>query len=209
MVAPSFGDVVPGRLDEGATMPLSDLRRLDPQAVVRVLIVRYAPGVSPAAGFASLQRGFGSDILTYEPALDVANLERIRTLPFLLAALLVVLGLATTAHALVTSVRARRRDLAVLKTIGFRRGQVAATVAWQSITFAAIALVVGLPLGVLAGSWAWRAVADQIGSVSPVAVPLGALALLAPIVLAIAVSLAAVPGWWATRVSPATALRTE
>ena len=190
-------------------MPLGDLRRLDPQAVVRVFAVRYAPGVSPEAGFASLQRDFGSNLLTHESDLDVANLVRVRLLPFLLAGLLVVLGLATTAHALITSVHARRRELAVLKTIGFRRGQIAATVAWQSITFAAIALLVGLPLGVLGGSWAWRAVADQIGSVSPVTVPIGALALLVPIVLAVAVVLAAGPGWWATRLSPAIALRTE
>jgi ABC-type lipoprotein release transport system permease subunit len=40
-----------------------------------------------------------------------------------------VLALATIAHLLITSVRRRRRDLAVLRTIGFTRAQVRSTVA--------------------------------------------------------------------------------
>jgi hypothetical protein len=39
-----------------------------------------------------------------------------------------VIGLAATAHGLVTAVH-RRRDFAVLRTLGFVRGQVARTVA--------------------------------------------------------------------------------
>jgi ABC-type lipoprotein release transport system permease subunit len=50
------------------------------------------------------------------------------------------------------AVRQRRPELAVLKTIGFRRDQVHATVAWQALYLAPIALVLGLPLGVLAGT---------------------------------------------------------
>jgi ABC-type lipoprotein release transport system permease subunit len=55
-------------------------------------------------------------------------------------------------HTLVTSVRRRWRDLAVLKTLGFTRGQVGATVAWQAITFAVVALAFGLPWGSPSGA---------------------------------------------------------
>jgi hypothetical protein len=58
---------------------------------------------------------------------------------------MVILG--TMAHTLITSVQRRRRDLAVLKTLGFVRGQVAATIAWQATTFAVVALCLGLPFG--------------------------------------------------------------
>src|SRR5512132_3144824 len=62
-----------------------------------------------------------------------------------LPAVMVILG--TMAHTLITSVQRRRRDLAVLKTLGFVRGQVAATIAWQATTFAVVALCLGLPFG--------------------------------------------------------------
>ena len=47
-----------------------------------------------------------------------------------------VLAVAALGHTLVSSIRRRRRDLATLKTLGFTRGQVSATVAWQATTFA-------------------------------------------------------------------------
>ena len=91
------------------------------------------------------------------------DVERVRTLPAILAGLLAFLGLATLVHSLVSLVRSHRRDLALLKTLGFTRPQVAATTAWQGTAFVAAALVCGLPLGVAAGRWAWRLVADQLG----------------------------------------------
>jgi ABC-type lipoprotein release transport system permease subunit len=59
-------------------------------------------------------------------------------------------------HTLVTSVRRRRRDLAMLKTLGFVRGRVVAAMVWQATTFAVVALAVGRPLGLAAGRWAWE-----------------------------------------------------
>jgi predicted lysophospholipase L1 biosynthesis ABC-type transport system permease subunit len=64
----------------------------------------------------------------------------------------VMVSLGTMAHTLITSVQRRRHDLAVLKTLGFVRGQVAATIAWRATTFAVVALCLGLPLGVAAGT---------------------------------------------------------
>ena len=64
----------------------------------------------------------------------------------------VMVSLGTMTHTLITSVQRRRHDLAVLKTLGFVRGQVAATIAWQATTFAVVALCLGLPLGVAAGT---------------------------------------------------------
>jgi predicted lysophospholipase L1 biosynthesis ABC-type transport system permease subunit len=102
---------------------------------------------------------------------DLTDLERVGYPPGLLAGLVVLLALGTVTHALVTSVRRRRRDLATLKTLGFTRGQVPQTVAWQATTFALLALLVGVPLGVAGGRWAWRLVADQLGVVSGPVVP--------------------------------------
>jgi len=113
------------------------------------------------------------------------------------------------AHLLVTSVRRRRRDLAVLKTLGFVRRQVSATGIWQATTVALVALAVGLPLGIAAGRWAWMLVADRLGVVPVSVVPALVLTLVALTTVLAANLVAAVPAWMAARTRPATVLRAE
>ena len=60
-------------------------------------------------------------------------------------------AIAALALTLLASVRQRRRDLALLKTMGFVRRQLAASVAWQATVAAMVGIVVGLPLGVVDG----------------------------------------------------------
>jgi ABC-type lipoprotein release transport system permease subunit len=148
-------------------------------------------------------------VLTPKPHGDVRNLQRVANLPGLLAGLVALLALGTVTHTLVTSVRRRRRDLAVLKALGFTRGQVAATVCWQATTFAVVALAVGLPLGVAAGRWAWQLTADTLGVHSSPVVPLAAMAAAAAGTVLAANLVAAVPGRAASRLRPAVALRSE
>jgi hypothetical protein len=140
---------------------------------------------------------------------DVSNYERVQSTPVVLAGLLVALAVAALAHTLVTWVRQRRRDLGVLRALGFVRGQVAASVAWQSSTLAGLALLVGLPLGVVAGRWLWLVFARQLGVALDVTVPLLPLLAAIPLTLALASLVAVVPGLSARRSSPAAALRTE
>src|SRR5581483_11671759 len=119
---------------------------------------------------------------------------------YVLAGLLVVLAIGALGITLLTSVRRHRRDLAVLKTIGFVRPQVSATVAWQATTLAAGALVIGIPGGVALGRWTWRLVASNAGSVSPPVVPLAAVLAVIPATLLVANLLAGGPAWAAGRV---------
>ena len=116
---------------------------------------------------ASLIRGLNENdvraVGVQRPA-EIANYGRLRTTPLVLAGVLAALAVATVTHALVASVRRRRRDFAILKTLGFARRQVSATVVWQASTMLVIALAVGLPLGVAAGRWAWTVVAEQLGT---------------------------------------------
>jgi ABC-type lipoprotein release transport system permease subunit len=143
------------------------------------------------------------------PHADVRNLQHVANLPALLGALVMLVALGTVAHALVTSVRRRRRDLAVLKTLGLVRRQVAATIAWQATTFAVVALSLGLPLGIAVGRWAWQLTAAALGVAAGPVVPLLAMGA-AAIGMVLAVNLvAAVPGWAAGRLRPATTLRSE
>jgi len=112
-------------------------------------------------------------------------------------------------HALVTSVSRRRRDLAMLKALGFTRGQVSQTVAWQATTFALLAALIGVPLGIAGGRWAWRLIAGQLGiDAGPIVPPLSVLAIAAGALL-VANLAAAGPGRAAARTHPAVALRSE
>jgi hypothetical protein len=222
MIAPSVGDLFTNGMGDGAWVYGPAVHRQIgtqtgaqttsnglPQAVFDMFFVRYAHGVTPAAGLASLQRPFGYDVLTHVPPEDVINLQSVDQLPYLLTALVAVLGVATVGNTLIVSVRRRRRDLAILKTVGFVRRQVAGVVAWQASSIGIVALLVGLPVGIAVGRWAWVAVANGLGSSAPTIVPALALAAVVPCVLVIANLIAAAPGWSAARVPPVTAMRAE
>ena len=140
---------------------------------------------------------------------DVVDLERVRTTPVVLAGLLALLGAATVAHALVTTIRRRRRELAMLKTLGFTRRQVSASIAWQASTIAVVAVVVGVPLGVAVGRTLWAVLARSIGVVAEPSVAWLAVALALPVLVLGANAVAAVPAWVAGRTRPATVLRSE
>jgi ABC-type lipoprotein release transport system permease subunit len=126
-----------------------------------------------------------------------------------LAALLALLALLAVGHSLVTSVRRRRRELAVLKTLGFDRRQVRSTVAWQASTLACIGLVLGIPAGLFVGAAVWRPVADGLGVTSSPPFPALAVMLVVPAAFAATNLLAFLPARAAARIRPAVALRAE
>jgi hypothetical protein len=196
-------------MSTGAVLTLDGLRALAPDGLPRQFLIEYAPEADRQAAFASLRRDFGPTVLRSATPDEVENLRRVSGLPFLLAALLAVLGAATLGHLLVTSVRRRRRDLAVLKTLGFVRRQVSATVAWQATTLAALALLVGLPLGVAAGRWAWLAVNAGLGSGAGPVTPALAVLAVVPATILVANLVAALPARAAAATRPAVVLRSE
>jgi predicted lysophospholipase L1 biosynthesis ABC-type transport system permease subunit len=145
--------------------------------------------------------------VTAQRPTDVNNYARITATPLALAAVLSLFAVATVAHLLGTSIRRRRHDLAVLKTIGFLRHQVSAAVAWQASIVVAVAVLIGLPVGVAAGRSAWLFFGGRLGVVPDPQVPLLPVLLSFPAALAIANAVAVVPGWLAGRSRPAAVLR--
>jgi putative ABC transport system permease protein len=97
----------------------------------------------------------------------------------------------------------------VLKALGFTRRQVGATIAWQATTFAVVALVLGVPLGVAVGRWAWQLTAEALGLRSAPVMPLAVVLAVAAGAIAAANLVAAIPGRAASRLRPAPALRSE
>jgi ABC-type lipoprotein release transport system permease subunit len=109
----------------------------------------------------------------------------------------------------VASVRRRRRDFALLKTLGFTRRQLAGAVSWQSSAIAAVGLVVWVPLGIAAGRWLWLAFAHELAAVPDPTIPVGSIALAAVAALVLANLVAALPGLRAARTPAAEVLRAE
>ena len=106
-------------------------------------------------------------------------------------------------------VRRRRRELALLKALGMTRGQVRAVIAWQTTLTLLIAVAVGGALGIAGGRLAWRAFAGSLGIAPIVEVPVAALILgLVALVLA-GNLLASLPAAVAARTRAGVSLRTE
>jgi predicted lysophospholipase L1 biosynthesis ABC-type transport system permease subunit len=139
----------------------------------------------------------------------VVSLASIAGLPVVLSGLLALMAAATLAHTLASSTRRRRRDLAILKSLGFGRWQLRQALAWQATTIAAIALLIGLPAGIAGGRSAWRYLATQLGVLPEPAVPLTAILIAIAAAPVAANLIAAAPGQAAARIPPAAILRTE
>jgi ABC-type lipoprotein release transport system permease subunit len=198
------------RLADGAVFTATGYAPLfDRNNYYRYFVGRFAPDADRAAILRRIQAIPALDsVATTSVPTEVSQLQQTSWTPVGVAALVGGLALLALAHALVTAVRRRRRDLAVLKTIGFERRQVRAVVAWQATTLAAIGLLVGFPAGLLVGGFVWRRIADAIGVADSLRYPASVL-LVVPAALLVVNLLAFFPAVAAARTRPAVALRTE
>ena len=203
----------PQPLADGATFTGAGLGRLSEPGGEGTtdFLVRIAPDADAAAVTRRIDARPGLSLLAQRPEVPV-EVDRVRQvdwLPTVLAAFMGMLAVVAVGHALVTAVGRRRSDLAVLKTLGFSRLQVRATVAWQATALSVAGLAVGVPLGLVAGRTVWRLVADGLGVSTTATVPV--LGVLATVVggIALANLTAALPARAAARTQPAVVLRSE
>ncbi|MFN8034834.1 MAG: FtsX-like permease family protein [Acidimicrobiia bacterium] len=166
----STADVPASLLTFGA--PPSFAKLLGPNA----LFVRFRPGVDRAAaqqGLARIARAvlalyhtpavaqvFGSqaqygldiNVLPVQRPAEIVNYRSMGTTPSVLAGALAAGVLVALALTLLASVRRCRRELALLKTLGFTRRQLYSAVAWQATAIG----IVGVVCQWSAGCPRWR-----------------------------------------------------
>ena len=123
----------------------------------------------------------------------MTNYAAIDATPEILAGVLAVLGLAVLAQFILASARRRRRDFALLKVLGMFRRELSAVALWQVATVTAVALVVGVPLGIAGGRWAWQLFANQAG-LPPDAITSLPVLWMIPVTLLVAALVALAPG---------------
>ena len=161
------------------------------------------PANSPTCG------GNVATVLAVQRPAQIVNYRSMGLTPLLLAVALAAGATVALGLTLVASVRRRRRELAILKAIGFTPGQLQASVLWQAGIVAVVGILAGIPLGVALGRWLWTLFADEIGAVPAPAEPVWSLVLASLVALALAVVLSAIPGRIAARTPAMAALSAE
>jgi hypothetical protein len=191
-----------------------------PQPGPNAILMRTRPGASVGSVDSSINAiivklgggsggGGPSPVLGPQRPAEIISYNNLGATPALLGGALAAGAVVALGLTLVATVRRRRRDLAVLKTLGFTNGQLAATVAWQATVAVAIGTVFGAPLGVALGRSLWDLFAREINAVPDPSTPFASVALIAVGALVVANVVAAVPGRIAARTHTAHAFRTE
>jgi len=190
----------------------------DPERGPSAYFVDVRSGVNQAAARRSLERMTGPLSNTYNfgvvlqsvlhPA-EIVNYRSIGTTPAILGGALGAGAVVALGLTLLASVRRRRRDLALLKTLGFTRRQLAVTIAWQSSTSIVLGTAIGIPLGIVAGRWLWDLFAHEINAVPAPAVPVVPIVLIAVGALVLANVVSLWPGRIAARTPSAVLLRAD
>ncbi len=203
-------------LGNGAVIPLSGYEAaVCPSAVGQVTCKQsveessigsiLAKGVSGPRGQAAVAHFLDSDqsvaVLPVAPT-SLVNFGEAVDFPLIFGGIVAVFGAATLGHLLVVSVSRRRRETGLLKVLGFVNSQVIWVVSWQATTLALVGILIGVPIGLIAGRATWDLFANNLGVVTVSVVPVWLIGALAVVVIVVANLLAIGPALTATRSEP-------
>jgi hypothetical protein len=138
---------------------------------------------------------------------EIVNAAELRRAPLVLGGVLLGSLALALGMAVALSVRDRRRELAVLRALGFSDRDLRQSVRWQGLVLLAAGLALGIPLGIVAGRAAWEAFSDRLGLVPSATVPASWLAAEVALTLVLGAIAVALPARAAARVSPAEELQ--
>jgi len=173
------------------------------------ILVSVVPGAQGRAAIAHYLNAYSQSVALPVKPTSLVNFGDAVNFPLIFGAVLALFGAATLVHLLVVSVSRRRREIGLLKALGFVNHQVAAAVGWQATTVALVGIIVGIPLGVLVGRVAWDVFATNLGVVAVPVVQTWLLAVLVVGVLVVANLFAIAPALVATRSKPNQLLRAQ
>jgi ABC-type antimicrobial peptide transport system permease subunit len=181
------------------------------------ILVRVKPGANQRDALRTLSsilvklggNNNGAQAQSVQRPAQIINYGSLGSTPTVLGGALAVGAVVAMGLTLITSVRRRRRELALLKILGFTRRQLAAAITWQSSVATAIGTVIGVPLGVVLGRFLWDLFAHEIYAVPSPDVPLLSVVFIVAAALVLANVVAAIPGRVAARTPTALLLRAE
>ena len=139
----------------------------------------------------------------YQQIIDVVLI--VATALLAVAVIIAVIGVGNT---LSLSVLERTRELGLLRALGMTRGQVRSMVAWESVTLAAVATVIGLALGAVYGIIGCKGmIASNVTLV--VSIPWARIVLIAGVAMLAGWLASLAPAARAVKVAPSAALAAE
>ena len=198
---PAFGNAAFSQagLGTGAIGRASLFPPQDPEAPGKYnyVLISYGDSGATATQLANLDRavrklGCGDPVcvLTDLRPDEISGFRNARSVPLAAGVVVALLLFATLTHTVLSTMRRRRIDLAVLRALGCTRRQLESTMRWQTLMLIGSALIVGIPLGLVANTIAWNAFTERLGVEPGTVIPVALLAIGALSILALAYALA-------------------
>jgi ABC-type lipoprotein release transport system permease subunit len=172
-------------------------------------LVRGTLGTEGRTALADLAREYPSQVTFPSPPTNLVNFGQAVNFPLLFGLVLLLFGAATLLHVLVVSVVRRRREVGLMRALGFVRRQVAFSVSWQTTTTALVGIVVGVPAGIAVGRAVWKIFARNLGVPAVPVVIIWVMAAIVAGTLLVANALAVGPAFVAARARPLSLLKAE
>lgn len=164
-----FSPVLQG---EGAAVTPAFMARLGDDEAAFFNIVRLRDDSDINVAIQELSDDYSAFFaLTRPDRAGVQSLRDVRSTINLVLAVLGVLAVAALLHRLVVTARSQRRQIAVLRAMGLTGSQVLSAGATTGFVVVALASLVAVPVGIVAGVVGWRAIADYLGVVPVAVVP--------------------------------------
>jgi hypothetical protein len=180
-------------------------------AALHSVLFDWADGVDTRAADRQLATA-GLQVLTNENALQpssVSNLGQVEALPRFLAGFLVVLSVVAIGSALLFSVRLRASELATFRALGMTARTSTAIVGSHALAIVALAVAIGVPLGLAAGVRIWTPIANRAHVVVRTVSPASWISVYAVAIIVVASFAAAIAAWRVFHLQPREVLRSE
>jgi hypothetical protein len=174
-----------------------------------VYLLRFAKGSDGMVARNEVGKEYSAAISYPITPSNLVNFGEAVNFPLTFGLMLILFGVMTLVHVLVVSVARRRREVGLLRALGFVRRQIAYTVWWQTMTIAVVGLVVGIPAGIGVGRAIWQEFAGSLGVLPDSIVTTWVIVAVAAGTLIVASALAVVPAVAAARPRPGYLLRSE
>ena len=198
----------------GAAIPLDQLVALvkgsDDEGFSTGLLA-LEPGVDRDAFVKRVAKIPGAEpqVVSPEPGADIERLGDADSLPWILVAFLATVGVISLASAAISVVQRHRKELGVLRAMGFTRADVRTSVTVQAVALTLAGLTIGIPAGLILGRAVWLWFANDLGVGTDVVTPWPLILALALVSLAVFALFSLLPARAAARVRAAEVLRAE
>ena len=208
--------VVPGveggdGIGEGGVVDAETFRSLDPDREFgfSVTAMRVRDEAHAEAIAARLSDELGIAVGFVDSSAVIVNLDRVRSAPRVVAALLAALTLISLANLILITIRRRGREVAVLRSLGADRRWVAGVGHWHALVFVVAVAALAVPVGVVVGQLVFRLLSASVGSSDDTVVPLVGVLVGIGVLLVVADVVAVVALWRSRRGSIARRLAAE